>query len=66
MIENYIVLKGKRYDIVLTEENKCEEYITCKECPLDSKGCQNIINFINDTLNTDCEDSVVVINHEEV
>ena len=65
MTENYIVLKGKRYDIVLPKEYDCN-YGRCKECPLDSKGCQNIIDFINDTLDTDCEDGVVVINHEEV
>ena len=65
MTENYIVLKGKRYDIVLPEEHDCN-YGSCKECPLDSKGCTNIIDFINDALNTCCEDGVVIINHEEV
>lgn len=66
MDENYIVLKGKRYDISLHEERNCDEYETCQECPLNSKGCTNIIDFINDTLDTDCEQGVVVINHEEV
>ena len=66
MTENYIVLKGKRYDIVLPEEHDCDKYETCKDCPLDSKGCTNIIDFLCDTLDTDCEQGVVVINHEEV
>ena len=65
MTDCYIVLKGKRYDILLPEETKCEECNTCKECPLEKKGCVNIIDFINDTLETDCEDGVVIINHEE-
>ena len=63
---NYIVINDKRYDILLPEEHNCDKYETCKDCPLDSKGCTNIIDFINDTLNTCCEDGVVIINHEEV
>ena len=39
---------------------------TCGKCPLDSKGCSNIVDFINDTLDTDCEEGVIVINHKEV
>ena len=66
MTENYIVLKGKRYDILLPEEHNCDKYKTCKECPLDSKRCTNIIDFINDTFDTDCEQGVVIINHEDV
>ena len=65
MTENYIVLKGKIYDILLPEETNCEKYNTCKECPLEKRGCTNIIDFINDTLNTSCEDEVVIINHKE-
>lgn len=61
---NYIVLNDKRYDILLSEEHNCDKYETCKDCPLCDKRCQNIIDFINDTLNTNCEDGVVVINHE--
>lgn len=49
MTDNYIVLKGKRYDLVLPNDSKCEEYDTCKDCPLGNKGCQNLIDTINDT-----------------
>lgn len=66
MDENYIVLRGKRYDIVISEEYNCDKYKTCKDCPLDGKGCTNIIDFIYDTLDADCENGVVVINHEDL
>lgn len=62
---NYIVINDVRYDIILPDEHACDSYITCKTCPLDGKGCTNIIDFINIALDVSCEDDVVVIKHEE-
>ena len=66
MDENYIVLKGKRYDLVLPKDSKCEEHEYCKDCPLMPKGCQNLIDTINDTFDINDGDEVVTINHIEV
>ena len=64
--ENYIVLKGKRYDLVLPKDSKCEDYDTCQQCPLHKYGCQNLIDTINDTFDINDGDEVVTINHVEV
>jgi hypothetical protein len=66
MTENYIVLKGKRYDLVLPKDSKCEDYDTCQQCPLNEYGCSNLIDTINDTFDITDGDEVVTINHVEL
>ena len=65
MTENYIVLEGKRYDILTDEDTNCSEQPECEHCPLNGKCLGNIIDIIDDTLGVVCEDEVILIEHKE-
>jgi hypothetical protein len=65
MTDNYIVLNGERYDIITPKEIDCNNYATCKDCPIDGKCQGNIIDWLDDNLGIKCEEGCTVIKHSE-